>query len=153
MIQIKTYPNKILLHKSEEVKDVFDKKTNALLSSLGFILFKNINALGIASPQIGILKRVFVIRLDRLTPEGLTLQVINPKVIGIGEKVIEEESCLSLPNKIVKVERFKEVTLFYKDSEGKDQELVAGGQLARCIQHEYDHLEGKLIWWGEENAQ
>ena len=70
----------------------------------------------------------------------------NPKIEPIGtEKDIECEGCLSLPNVVGKVSRFKEIKLYYQDLDGKKHVLHCKNLMARCIQHECDHLEGRLF--------
>ena len=101
--------------------------------------------IGLAAPQIGVLKRLCVIDLGE---EGARapLFLINPELVWRSEEVsLAEEGCLSLPKHFGEVARANEVRLTYLDREGRKQELGAAGLLARCVQHEIDHLNGVLF--------
>jgi peptide deformylase len=81
---------------------------------------------------------------DEAPPRPLVL--INPQIVSLGSQMREhEEGCLSIPDERVMIERPSQVAVRYLDREGKPQELVAEGLLATAIQHEIDHLNGKLI--------
>jgi len=71
--------------------------------------------------------------------------IINPEIIESSGEVINEEGCLSFPNIYANVPRFEQVTVNYQDSDGNDQQLKADGLLAICVQHEMDHLQGKVF--------
>ncbi len=99
--------------------------------------------IGLAAPQVNVSKRVIVIDIsdDKSSP----LCLINPEIIrrdGIEEM---EEGCLSVPSIFEKVERARQVTVRFLDRDGKSVETAADELLAVCIQHEIDHLEGKLF--------
>jgi peptide deformylase len=101
--------------------------------------------IGLAAPQIGVLKRVVVMDLAKEgeTPEPMVL--INPEILKLSEEtVVTEEGCLSIPELYYEVERPAEVTVRYTDLDGKTVERDATDRLAICIQHELDHLDGVL---------
>ena len=101
--------------------------------------------IGLAAPQVNVLKRFFVADLGE---EGARtpLVVINPEIVHLSEgKSIYEEGCLSLPKQFGDVRRSNEVAIRYLDRQGHPRELEADGLLARCIQHEIDHLNGILF--------
>ena len=107
---------------------------------------------GLAAPQLGVLKRVCIARrfadsdndTDDVTLEDRVL--INPILLKSSqEKVLGWEGCLSIPNSYVQVERAEKIKIEAYDVEGKKFNLNAAGFFARVIQHEMDHLEGKLI--------
>lgn len=102
--------------------------------------------IGLAAPQVGVLERIAVV--DCPCGEGeepQPLALVNPEIIGRSEEVgIENEGCLSLPEVYVDVPRPVAVTVRYLDGGGAARELEADGLLARCIQHEIDHLNGRL---------
>jgi peptide deformylase len=101
---------------------------------------------GLAAVQVGELRRLVVLDTakDEAPPQPLVL--INPEIISLGAEMREhEEGCLSIPDERVAIERPSQVTVRYLDREGRPQELVAEGLLATAIQHEIDHLNGKLI--------
>jgi peptide deformylase len=101
--------------------------------------------IGLAAPQVGLARRVFVADLGA---EGARapLHVINPEVVWRSETmVVAEEGCLSLPKQFGEVSRPEAVRVRYLDRAGRRQEIEAGGLLARCLQHEIDHLDGVLF--------
>ena len=101
--------------------------------------------IGLAAPQIGILKRFFVVDVaegDNREPHFF----INPEIIECSEnRSVYEEGCLSLPKQFGDVERSEVVKVRYQDRHGEMRDLEADGMLARCIQHELDHLDGILF--------
>lgn len=100
---------------------------------------------GLAAPQIGVLKRIAVMDLakDGEPPEPMVL--INPEILKVSEEIaVSEEGCLSIPELYHEIERPAGVTVRYTDLEGKTVELEAEGRLAVCVQHELDHLDGVL---------
>ena len=102
--------------------------------------------IGLAAPQIGVMKRVVVMDVsdDKDKPEPIKL--INPEIIWESEDTsVYHEGCLSIPEQYADVERPAEVGLRYLDENGKEHEIEADGLLATCIQHELDHLDGILF--------
>jgi peptide deformylase len=101
--------------------------------------------IGLAAPQVGILKRFFVVDVGE-EGERSPLFIINPQIIERStSQSVYEEGCLSLPKQYGDVERADGISLGYLDRDGKDRNLEAAGMLARCIQHEMDHLDGILF--------
>ena len=101
--------------------------------------------IGLAAPQVGVPKRAFV---ADLSGEGdrAPLYVINPEIIARSKTTnVAEEGCLSLPKHFGDVARFDQVRVRYLDREGAPREIAADGLLARCLQHEIDHLDGILF--------
>lgn len=101
--------------------------------------------IGLAAPQVGVLKRFFVVDVgedDARDPRFF----INPEITHRSEaKSVYEEGCLSLPKQFADVERSDAIDLRYQDRTGVERTLEADGMLARCIQHELDHLDGVLF--------
>ncbi|MGI9449159.1 MAG: peptide deformylase [Geminicoccaceae bacterium] len=101
--------------------------------------------IGLAAPQVGVLKRFFVVDVSG-EEDKKPLFMINPEIIERSDtKSIYEEGCLSLPKQFGDVERSDKIRLRYQDRHGEKQDLEADGMLARCIQHEVDHLDGILF--------
>jgi peptide deformylase len=101
--------------------------------------------IGLAAPQVGVLERAFVIDLGE---EGARAPMffVNPELVWRSETVnLAEEGCLSLPKQFGEVARATQVRVRYLDREGREQEVGAEGLLARCLQHEIDHLNGVLF--------
>lgn len=124
-----------LRKKSFEVTD-FGEKTKQLLNDMKETLIKADGA-GLAAPQVGILRRIFIVN----TEDGY-FECINPQILSQSGKQVGKEGCLSVPNKWGNVARPMNVTLKAFDRNGKPYTLKAEGFLARAICHEYDHLEG-----------
>lgn len=94
---------------------------------------------GIAAPQLGIMKRMFYLNLDR------PYVIINPELKGLSEEQFELwDDCMSFPNLLVKVTRHQSLTLEYLDENWKKQSWRVEGALSELIQHEFDHLDGIL---------
>lgn len=109
---------------------------------------------GLAANQIGIARRFVVVDAskdrdaegDDEAPRCNPICLINPEIVRLGDRMrTYEEGCLSLPDVLVEVERPSEITVRYVDRDGNPRELEADGLLATVIQHEVDHLDGKLI--------
>ncbi len=101
---------------------------------------------GLAAIQIGVPKRLVVLDVADEDDEMAPLTLINPEIVKQGDKMRDhEEGCLSIPEVLVEIERPTPVTVRYIDRAGKTQELEAEGLLGTAIQHEIDHLDGKLI--------
>lgn len=129
----------ILRQKSEPVTEVNDE----LLKTIDemFITMENGNGVGLAAPQVGILKRFFVILAD----DDIKRVFINPQIIATSTEMCDyEEGCLSIPNVWETISRPAKVTVQALNERGRPFTLEAEGFLARVIQHEYDHLDGIL---------
>ncbi|MBE5756877.1 MAG: peptide deformylase [Clostridiales bacterium] len=127
----------VLRKKSFEVVD-FGEKTKQLLDDMKETLIKADGA-GLAAPQVGVLRRVFITYVD-----GVFKEYINPKIIKQSGKQVGEEGCLSVKGKFGTVERPLKVTVKAQDRNGKEFTVEAEGFEARAICHENDHLDGTL---------
>ncbi len=103
--------------------------------------------IGLAAPQVGVLDRLIVI--DCVKEEGEAprpLIMFNPEVIAASDETnVYEEGCLSIPEQYAEITRPKEVEVTWMDQNGKLQQEVFDGLWATCVQHEIDHLNGKLF--------
>lgn len=129
----------ILRKKAKEVTG-FDKKLQVLAEDM-IETMHDADGVGLAAPQIGLLKKVIVV--DLYDEEG-PMVMINPTITQESGCQIEEEGCLSLPGKHGFVERPTQIKVKYQNLSGKNQELTATDLLARVICHEVDHLNGIL---------
>lgn len=101
---------------------------------------------GLAAVQVGVPRRLIVLDAAEEGEEHRPLVMINPEILALGEeKRVYEEGCLSIPDVRVEIERPASVHVRFLDAEGRQQELKAEGLLATAIQHEIDHLDGRLI--------
>ena len=139
-----TEPNKILRQISQPVEKV-GKEEKILMDDMLDTMYAA-NGIGLAAIQIGVPKRIIVMDITWGKGEKNPMYFVNP-VIKNKDKVksVYEEGCLSVPNQFAEVERPKNCRVEYLDYEGKKKLLEAEGLLAICIQHELDHLKGKLF--------
>ncbi|MFM7269221.1 MAG: peptide deformylase [Cyanobium sp.] len=102
--------------------------------------------IGLAAPQVGIHKQLLVIDLDLEEAATPPLVLINPEITAASASLNSyEEGCLSIPKVYLEVVRPSTVEVSYRDEQGRPRRLKADGLLARCIQHEMDHLHGVLF--------
>lgn len=135
---IRTENDPILRKVSKEVTK-FDESLWGLLDDMAETMYAA-DGVGLAAPQIGLLKRIFVIDIG----EGIT-EFINPTVIMQDGEQFGEEGCLSVPKKYGHVRRPNHVTVRAQDRNGNWFEMTGEELMARAMLHEYDHLEGKLF--------
>jgi peptide deformylase len=141
--EILIWPDPILKKKSSPVSRV-DESIKALVNDM-FETMYAADGVGLAAPQIGVLKNVIVLDTTPRQPESKPLAMINPQIIAMEGKIVYAEGCLSIPGEAEDVERAAIVTVKFLDPEGKEQTLKTDGLLAIAIQHELDHLEGVLL--------
>jgi peptide deformylase len=102
--------------------------------------------IGLAAVQVGIPKRFLVLDLSEDDEKPTPLYLINPKILKLGdERRVYEEGCLSIPDVRFEIERPSTLTVAYTDRDGTAKTLDADGLLATAIQHEIDHLDGRMI--------
>ena len=102
--------------------------------------------IGLAAPQVGVDKQLLVIDLDPETPSTPPLVLINPEIISASAGLdTYEEGCLSIPGVYLDVVRPTAVQVSFRDEMGRPRTMKADGLMARCIQHEMDHLNGVLF--------
>ena len=142
VLKLFTYPDPLLKEISKEVTD-FSKDLKNLTDDMFKTMYEN-SGIGLAAPQVGILKRIVVIDLQE-DDKKLPLIFINPQIIEACGSTTFEEGCLSVPGYHEVVKRKKDVTVKFQDLEGKEQVINATGLLAICLQHEIDHLNGILF--------
>lgn len=138
--QIREYGDEILRKKAREV-EVVDDKIRELIEDMIETMHKY-NGVGLAAPQVGILKRVVVI--DLYDDNG-PLRLVNPVIIKQKGKQEVEEGCLSFPNQYAKLIRPEEVVAEALNEKGEKIKIKAKGLLAQAICHELEHLEGILF--------
>lgn len=159
VLEILTYPNPRLREISKPV-DIFDENLKKLAQDMTETMY-NAHGIGLAAPQVGVLKRVVVIDTRPKDEEGQRYKIdemgaleqkvaqplilINPKIISGQGSTTFDEGCLSVPSFYETVERKEVIEVETYDLSGKKYRLKADGLLAICIQHELDHLDGKLF--------
>ncbi|NYS24624.1 peptide deformylase [Rhodobacteraceae bacterium 2376] len=142
-LPILRHPNPVLRRVALPVEDV------ATIRALAADMLDTMYAApgrGLAGPQVGVLRRIFV--MDPGWKEGARdpFVCINPEILGAsGRTEAGVEGCLSIPGLPLEVERPAEITLRWTDAEGTEHTRNLDGAAARCAQHELDHLNGRLI--------
>jgi len=139
LLEIKTAGDPVLKKICAPV-DKINKRLRKLLDDMAETMYAS-EGVGIAAPQVGESIRVAVIDVDKKNRYDL----INPVITFREGSVVDNEGCLSCPDLFGDVERAAKVRVEYTNRFGKKKTLEAEGLLARCIQHELDHLDGKLF--------
>lgn len=145
--QIHLLGHPILAKPSAPVEDILSDETQALINSL-LIIVEQAGGVGIAAPQIGIAKRLFIVcsKPNNRYPNAPQMEptaIINPKIVEYKGDIIEDwEGCLSVPKLRGLVPRHDIVSVEYYDIKGKVHQQEFNGFVARIFQHEIDHLDG-----------
>lgn len=135
---IRKFGDDVLRKRCREVEDI-DNRLLTLIEDMKETMY-DADGVGLAAPQVGILKRLFVIDIG----EG-PLVFINPEILETSGSQIDEEGCLSLPGETEEVMRPNYVKARALNEKGEEFEIEAEELLARAILHEYDHLNGTLF--------
>lgn len=129
--------DEILRKRAREVSDINSHVCMILDDMLETM--RDHDGVGIAAPQVGILKRMFIVEID-----GQVMELINPEIVETEGIQTEDEGCLSLPGKIGTVERPAYIKMKGLNREGQEVSYEGTGLLAVALSHEYDHLNGVL---------
>jgi peptide deformylase len=143
ILEVKTFPDKVLRIKAEPVVDI-NEDTVKLLDNMVQTMHHQ-KGVGLAAPQVGVSKRMIVIDTSAGEDEGMILRVINPEIIEASGEQVGEEGCLSVPGEYEPVRRAEKIKVKALSEEGKPYTIEAEGFLARVFQHEIDHLNGVLF--------
>ena len=127
-----------LLRKHSRKVEQFDDRLFRLLDDMAETMYEA-NGVGLAAPQVAVLRRAIVMDCG----DGL-IELINPELLETEGEQDGPEGCLSVPGRSGMVKRAAKVRVRFQDRNGEWQELEGEGLLARCIQHEMDHLDGKM---------
>jgi peptide deformylase len=138
VLTIRKYPDKILRKNCLRVKEITEKEKELFQKMLFTMRF--FSGIGLAAPQVGILAKLVVAEV-----EEEIIKLANPEILKVKGTDNMKEGCLSLPDLGVDIERAYELIVKGLNENGRTVEIKAKGLLARVLQHEIDHLEGKLI--------
>lgn len=138
-LEIKTAGDPVLKEICAPI-DKIDKRLRNFLDDMAETMYAS-DGVGIAAPQVGKAIRAVVVDVDKKN----RYDMINPVITRREGSVVDNEGCLSCPNLFGDVERAEKISVEYTNRFGKRKTLDADGLLARCIQHELDHLDGKLF--------
>lgn len=158
ILEVLTFPNPILRRKSMPIEKVTDEHKK-LASDMLETMYDH-HGIGLAAPQVGQLERLIVIdirprengrydldsltELEKKVPQPIVL--LNPEILQKDGITTYQEGCLSVPSYFEEVKRAEHIVVRYLNLEGLTEELEIDGLLAICIQHEIDHLDGKLFF-------
>ena len=139
-----TVPDETLKKISEPIVNFGDNEKK-LIKDL-FETMYNSKGIGLAAVQVGVLKRILVIDVSSKDEKKTPMSFINPVIRKFSDETsIYEEGCLSIPDTFIEIERPKTCEVEYIDLDGKKKNFKCEGLLSTCIQHEINHLDGKLI--------
>ncbi|MBN1467187.1 MAG: peptide deformylase [Fusobacteriaceae bacterium] len=140
ILKIRKYGDKVLREMSTPVEKI-DEEILKILDDMVETM-KNAQGVGLAAPQVGINKNMFVLDVG----DGKIRKIVNPEFIEISKEEVEnEEGCLSIPGIYKKVRRAERVKLKYLNEKGEEVVEEGTDLLGRAFQHEYDHLKGELF--------
>jgi peptide deformylase len=141
-MNFKLGPHQTLVQKSDPWNFDQDQDADILEKELIEFMLAN-NGIGLAANQVGLAKRVFVMGSNNIPGFPAPFALFNPKIIQASEEMIlDKEGCLSYPDLFLMVKRPTWVVAEYQDSKGNINEIKIDGYLAKCFQHELDHLDG-----------
>ena len=144
MLKIVYAPDPVLKEVCDPLSQV-DDHHRELIKKMFEAMYKA-NGVGLAAPQVGIKKRIFILDSGAREEEKKPLTMINPSLVSIDDKTVSyEEGCLSFPEHFAEIDRPDHLTVQYLDENNKKQTLTTDGFTSRIIQHELDHLNGVLF--------
>ena len=138
VLEIKTAGDPVLKHLAMPVAKI-DKRIKKLLDDMAETMYAT-DGVGIAAPQVGVSIRAIVVDVGQKR-----FDMINPEITYREGSAVDVEGCLSCPNLFGDVERAEKIRVRYTTRYHKEREIEVEGLLARCIQHEIDHLNGRLF--------
>ena len=142
VLPILTYPDPLLKKVSEPV-DVIDDSIRKLVDDMAETMY-DAPGVGLAAPQVGVLKKIIVVDVSPREEDARLIALINPRILSGGGNVVWEEGCLSVPDIFVEINRYETVHVEGQNLSGERVEYRADGLLAIALQHEMDHLDGRL---------
>ena len=146
LLQVYEFPDPILQQHAMPVT-IFDDKLRQLAADMLETMYEE-RGIGLAANQVAVLKQIVVVDVmagDEDHGQREPQVLVNPKIVTASGDTAIEEGCLSVPEFRAEVPRAEKITVEYQDLEGQPQTLEADGLLAICLQHEFDHLRGRLF--------
>ena len=146
LLQVHEFPDPILQQHAMPVT-VFDDKLRQLSADMLETMYEE-RGIGLAANQVAVLKQIVVVDVmagDEDHGQREPQVLVNPKIVAASGETAIEEGCLSVPEFRAEVPRAEKIKVEYQDLEGQPQTLEADGLLAICLQHEFDHLRGRLF--------
>ena len=143
ILEILTYPDPVLRKVAAPVKNI-NAKTARLIDDMLETMYAA-PGVGLAAPQVGSSQRIIVMDVDHENPQKLVYKLINPIITRAEGEIVWEEGCLSVVDFTAEVRRAAQVEVVVLDENEKELKIEAEGLLAVALQHEIDHLDGKLF--------
>ncbi|MFO1154302.1 MAG: peptide deformylase [Rhodospirillales bacterium] len=150
LLQISQLGHPVLRDRAKEVEDVADPAMQALIDDM-IETCRDVDGVGIAAPQVYRSLRLFIVasrpnpRYPQ-APQMKPLAMINPVLLSVGEEAVKDwEGCLSIPGIRGHVPRHRTVTVSFTHRDGRREERTFDGFLARIVEHEFDHIEGRVF--------
>ncbi|MCF8104268.1 MAG: peptide deformylase [Desulfohalobiaceae bacterium] len=141
--ELKIYPDPVLKVRGREIEEITQSIKDLSQEMIG-IMYAN-QGIGLAAPQVGASLRLITVDVSGPDFREDLHVLINPELVEQEGETLSEEGCLSLPDFKCKVQRAEEITVRGLDLEGAEKIIQAKGLLAVCLQHEIDHLNGKVL--------
>ena len=141
LLDILIYPDQRLHKKAKPVEKV-DNRIKQLVDDMSETMYQA-PGIGLAAPQVNVLERIIVVDISE--SKDSLLVMVNPEIVSSNGLAEHEEGCLSVPGVYAQVQRHENIRVRAQDREGEVFELDADGLLGICIQHEIDHLDGKVF--------
>ena len=143
LLEIRKFNDIVLSKRARRVWKI-NEKIKTLAEGMAETMKTN-QGVGLAAPQVGVLKKIIVFERDYRI--GETMALINPRIVKKSrEKFVDTEGCLSFPGIYIDIKRAKKIKVRAKNIEGEKIEMEAEGLLARILQHEIDHLNGIVFY-------
>jgi peptide deformylase len=144
VLKVRTFPDPVLRKVSEPVIKI-DSSVHRLVQQLIDVMRRQPGGIGIAAPQLGVLKRVAIVDVSRKINGAKTIVLINPAIKKLDRRTVFREGCMSLPDFTANVNRSEWALIECLGLNGKPCQITSSGLEAICIQHEVDHLNGILF--------
>jgi peptide deformylase len=139
-LRIEQYPSTTLARGADPVEQ-FDPALAALAEAM-LVTMREYKGIGLAAPQVGYAIRLIVVAV----PGWPILEMVNPVIVNGRGDQLGEEGCLSAPGLKARIRRYQKIRVEYQDLAGNHHSMKANELLSRCIQHEIDHLEGRMFF-------
>jgi peptide deformylase len=143
ILPIRVYPDPVLLQEAREITDI-NGEVQKLIDAMAATMYKA-PGLGLAANQVGDLRRIIVFDVAQREGSPKLQVMLNPRIVACEGEIVHTEGCLSVPDYSAEVRRHGKVCVAGLDREGNPLDIEADGLLAVVLQHEIDHLHGKLF--------
>ena len=143
-LRIRLYGDEVLRKKAFPIQEITEVERK-LVEGMLVAMYAAPNGIGLAAPQVGVLKRLIVIDINRNDPASRPLMLINPEIESLEGESIAEEGCLSIPDVTADIKRAEKAVVTALNMDGEEIRVEGEGFLARALQHEIDHLNGVLF--------